>query len=191
MDFPNRVVERRAANGRAQSIETIPTLAVCRGKRTVAGQPSLRTICHPVRSSVCPQHSRPQARGRTAKQFFPAGYMTQVRRAVEYIRAGDVFQVNLSQRLFVPGSRRFRIAVYRLRQRNPAPFAGFFDGGEFQIASASPGTIHSLRRGSHVETRPIKGTRQRTARPEADLLCGVLNCAAARRNRAENVMTWT
>ena len=70
--------------------------------------------------------------------FSAAGYIAMVERAIDYIRAGDVFQVNLSQRLLFP-ARESAVALYlRLRRCNPAPFAGYFDLGEFQIASASP-----------------------------------------------------
>ena len=53
-------------------------------------------------------------------------------------------------------------------ERNPAPFAGYFDLGDFQIVSASPERFLRVEAG-RVETRPIKGTRPRSHRPEADL----------------------
>ena len=55
----------------------------------------------------------------------------------------------------------------RLRERNPAPFAGYFDLGDFVIASASPERFLRVENGE-VETRPIKGTRPRGATPEED-----------------------
>ena len=70
--------------------------------------------------------------------FDRAGYEAAVRRAVESIRGGDVYQVNLSQRLLAPFTDS-PLALYgKLRECNPAPFAGYFDLGEFAIASASP-----------------------------------------------------
>ncbi len=118
--------------------------------------------------------------------FSRAGYVAAVQRAVDYIEAGDIFQVNLSQRLLFP-AHDDSVALYvRLRQRNPAPFAGYFDAGEFQIASASPERFVQLR-GTQVETRPIKGTRQRTARPEADLYAAD-ELRQSEKDRAENVM---
>ena len=80
---------------------------------------------------------------------------------------------------------RWRLYL-RLRRRNPAPFAGYFDLGEFQIASASPERFLQVA-GGEVETRPIKGTRQRTRRPEADLFAGD-ELAQSEKDRAENVM---
>ena len=57
---------------------------------------------------------------------------------VEYIRAGDCYQVNLSQRLLAP-LREHPLDLYgRLRQLNPAPFSAYFDMGDFQILSTSP-----------------------------------------------------
>jgi para-aminobenzoate synthetase component I len=118
--------------------------------------------------------------------FPPRGYHRAVRRAVEYILAGDVFQVNLAQRLLYP-ARHDSVSLYlRLRRRNPAPFAGFFDLGVFQIVSASPERFLAVR-GGHVETRPIKGTRQRCGNPEADLFAaGELRDSD--KDRAENIM---
>lgn len=118
--------------------------------------------------------------------FSRGDYLRTVERAIEYIRAGDIFQVNLSQRLLFP-SRDDAVALYlRLRQRNPATFAGYFDLGPFQIASASPERFLQVRRGE-VEARPIKGTRQRTSLPEADLFAGD-ELAQSEKDRAENVM---
>jgi para-aminobenzoate synthetase component 1 len=118
--------------------------------------------------------------------FSRAAYLRAVKRAIEYIYAGDVFQVNLAQRLLCP-ARADPVALYlRLRQRNPAPFAGYFDLGEFQIASASPERFLKVR-DRRVEARPIKGTRPRTQGPEADLLAGD-ELRQSQKDRAENVM---
>jgi para-aminobenzoate synthetase component I len=79
------------------------------------------------------------------------------------------------------------VSLYlRLRRRNPATFAGYFDLGEFQIASASPERFLQVR-GGEVEARPIKGTRRRTARPEADLFAGD-ELRESEKDNAENVM---
>jgi para-aminobenzoate synthetase component I len=135
--------------------------------------------------SLSPQHTIPGVPGVTSN-FSKDAYLRAVQCAIDYIYAGDVFQVNLSQRLLVP-AHDDPVALYcRLRRCNPAPFAGYFDLGDFQIVSASP---ERFLRVSHreVETRPIKGTRPRTGDPavdhaaEADLL-------ASEKDRAENVM---
>jgi para-aminobenzoate synthetase component 1 len=118
--------------------------------------------------------------------FAPPDYLAAVRRAVEYIHAGDCFQVNLSQRLLYPISEPPLELYARLRERNPAPFAGYFDTGEFVVASASPERFLRVERG-HVETRPIKGTRPRGATPAEDERQAAELLASAK-DRAENVM---
>jgi para-aminobenzoate synthetase component 1 len=113
-------------------------------------------------------------------------YLSAVERAINYIHAGDVYQVNLSQRLLAP-LNEWPIELYlRLRQQNPAPFAGYFDLGNFVIASASPERFLRVS-GGEVETRPIKGTRPRWTSPEADMYsAGELR--ESDKDRAENVM---
>ena len=118
--------------------------------------------------------------------FSQEQYCAAVAAAIEYIRAGDVFQVNLAQRLLFP-ARDDSLSLYlRLRDRNAAPFAGYFDLGEFQVVSASPERFLSLRDGL-VEARPIKGTRLRCHLPEADLFAGG-ELLESEKDRAENVM---
>jgi para-aminobenzoate synthetase component I len=113
-------------------------------------------------------------------------YLEMVRRGVEYIYAGDVFQVNLAQRLLYP-AREDAVSLYlRLRERNPAPFSAYFDLGEFQIASASPERFLKVEN-RRVETRPIKGTRPRTGERQADQFVAE-ELAASEKDRAENVM---
>lgn len=87
-------------------------------------------------------------------------YLKAVNQAKEYIAAGDIYQVNLSQRLrsILPISSFY--LYKRLRILNPAPFASFLNLDNITIVSASPERFLSLR-GQTVETRPIKGTRTR------------------------------
>ena len=99
--------------------------------------------------------------------FDKPSYLQALRQAIDYIHAGDCFQVNIAQRLLSP-VREPALAVYeRLRLRNPAPFAGYFDLGACAIASASPERFVKLQDGN-VETRPIKGTSSRGILPEED-----------------------
>jgi para-aminobenzoate synthetase component 1 len=118
--------------------------------------------------------------------FSAPDYVAMVRRAIDYIHAGDVFQVNVAQRLLYPAFQPASELYLRLRSRNPATFAGYFDLGAFQIASASPERFVSVRE-RHVETRPIKGTRQRCGNPEADLFAAG-DLRENEKDRAENVM---
>jgi para-aminobenzoate synthetase component 1 len=94
-------------------------------------------------------------------------FIAAVERARRYIRSGDIYQVNLSQRLAAPcpfsGWELFR----RLTAVSPSPFAAFLNGGDFQIASSSPELFLRLS-GAHILTRPIKGTRPRGADPTQD-----------------------
>jgi len=135
--------------------------------------------------SLAPQFAARGASGLTSN-FSAEAYRQAVRRAIEYIRAGDIFQVNLSQRLLHAATATAPELYCRLRERNPAPFAGFLDGGDWQIASASPERFIRVENG-HVETRPIKGTRGRTRRPEADLYSAD-ELRTSEKDRAENVM---
>ena len=118
--------------------------------------------------------------------FSADGYRQAVQRVVDYIYAGDVFQVNLAQRLLYPAATDSVSLYQRLRQRNPAPFAGYFDLGAFQVVSASPERFLQMR-DRQVETRPIKGTRRRTFSPESDLFAGD-DLLSSEKDRAENVM---
>jgi para-aminobenzoate synthetase component 1 len=118
--------------------------------------------------------------------FSPGAYQDAVRRVVEHIRAGDVFQVNLAQRLMARQTQGALETYGRLRERNPAPFAGFFDAGGAAVLSASPERF--LRAdGDRIETRPIKGTRPRgrTGREDQDLR---EELRSSEKDRAENVM---
>ena len=118
--------------------------------------------------------------------FSSEGFKQAVQRAIDYIHAGDVFQVNLAQRLLFPAGRNPLDLYLRLRQRNPATFAAWFDLGSAQIASASPERFVSVRE-RQVEARPIKGTRRRTAWVEADMYAGE-ELLQSEKDRAENVM---
>src|SRR5947208_10763177 len=93
--------------------------------------------------------------------FDRPGYLDAVGRAVEYTHAGDCFQVNVSQRLLAPQPMSALDLYGRLRERNPAPYAGYFDFGDGQIVSASPERFLQLWRDGFVHTSPIKGTRPR------------------------------
>jgi para-aminobenzoate synthetase component 1 len=136
-------------------------------------------------AALAPQYPMPAMPGLTSN-FSAAGYLEAVRRAIEYIRAGDIFQVNLAQRLLYPAADHSTSLYLRLRRRNPATFAGYFDLGESQIASASPERfLRVVER--QVETRPIKGTRLRTSLPEADFY-SAQELLESEKDRAENVM---
>jgi para-aminobenzoate synthetase component 1 len=99
--------------------------------------------------------------------FQPSGYEAAVGQVIDYIAAGDVYQVNLSQRYQVPFRGDGYTLFRQLYRRNPAPFFSFIHAGDHQIISTSPERF-LLRSQALVETRPIKGTRPRGASPEQD-----------------------
>ena len=92
----------------------------------------------------------------------PAKFMQGVERILDYLRAGDIFQVNLSRAWRARFEKSIDpAALYaRLRTANPAPFAGLFATAGWAVASSSPERLVSIR-GDVVETRPIAGTRPR------------------------------
>lgn len=83
-----------------------------------------------------------------------------VERIQEYTRAGDVYQVNISQRLEVPYSKDPFVLYQKLKKVNPSPFASYLDCGSFHLVSSSPERLIMLRDGTAF-TRPIAGTRRR------------------------------
>jgi anthranilate synthase component 1 len=97
----------------------------------------------------------------------PQEYEAMVARAKDYIRAGDAFQVVLSQRFETPFTLP-AFALYRsLRRVNPAPFLCYLDFEDFQIVCSSPEILVRMREGQ-VTIRPIAGTRPRGATPAED-----------------------
>jgi para-aminobenzoate synthetase component I len=135
---------------------------------------------------LCPQYPL-KDRPYVTSNFSRPSYLEAVRRAVEYVHAGDCFQVNVAQRLLAPAGVPPLELYGRLRERNPAPFAGYFQlGDRAAVLSASPERFVRVEAGD-VETRPIKGTRPRGATPAEDAARKVELLASAK-DRAENVM---
>ncbi|MCE9528124.1 MAG: anthranilate synthase component I family protein [Planctomycetales bacterium] len=132
-----------------------------------------------------PQYPVPGPQG-LVSNFSEEGYCQAVQQAIDYIHAGDIFQVNFAQRLLFPANGNSLDLYLRLRNRNAATFAAYFDMGEQQIVSASPERLLSIRN-RQVEARPIKGTRRRTSLAEADLFAGD-ELMQSEKDRAENIM---
>ena len=113
-------------------------------------------------------------------------YLDMVRRAKEYIAAGDIFQVVLSQRFEAPFDLP-PFALYRaLRRTNPSPFLYYLDFGGFAIAGSSPEILVRVRDGE-VTIRPIAGTRPRGKTPEEDKALAE-ELLADPKERAEHLM---
>ncbi len=98
--------------------------------------------------------------GTPESNFEKNDYLAAVVRAKEYITAGDIYQVNLSQRFSLRAARRPADLYRVLRRVNPAPFSAFIGFGRRAVLSSSPERFMKLR-GRRAETRPIKGTRPR------------------------------
>jgi len=129
----------------------------------------------------------PLAEGITLKgNFSREEYIAAVATAREYIRAGDIFQVNLSQRfdveLSIPPYELYR----KLRSINPAPFASYLGFEGVSIVGASPERFLKVS-GDRVETRPIKGTRPREKSPQKDKALAK-ELLSSVKDRAENIM---
>ena len=124
--------------------------------------------------------------GPLESNFRPDAYLDAVARSLEYIRAGDIFQVNLSQRFTAHGKPEPLHLYLRLKARSPAPFAAYLRWGDLAVLSASPEWFYQTR-GDRLVTRPIKGTRPRGATPEEDARLAA-ELASSPKDRAELTM---
>ena len=110
---------------------------------------------------------RPPATGHYKSNFTKEDYIKAVQKAKEYIAAGDIYQVNLSQRFSTEIDMSPYDLYLRLRETSPAPFSAYLDFGKAAVLSSSPERFLKID-GKEVETRPIKGTRPRGRTPEED-----------------------
>ncbi|GAC1339127.1 MAG: aminodeoxychorismate synthase component I [Isosphaeraceae bacterium] len=134
----------------------------------------------PIEPSVGSRLSAPTS------NFTREGYLEAVRRALDYIAAGDVFQINLSQRFEARGFVDPFDLYLRLKARSPAPFAAFLAWDDFAVISSSPESFVQTQ-GDRIVTRPIKGTRPRgNNEAEDDRLRAEL--LASEKDRAELTM---
>jgi anthranilate synthase component 1 len=134
-----------------------------------------------------PDPARPAVPVEPRAETTPEAYCAAVERAQEYIRAGDIFQVILSQRFAAPVPGLDPLAIYRtLRRLNPSPYMFLLDAGGAWLAGASPERLVRLEHG-RLDMRPLAGTRRRGATPaEDDALAAEL--LADPKERAEHVM---
>ncbi len=154
--FPQQVILHERRTGRFFKI------------RIIYEDPAGRRLSTPE-TGLPPNDSSPGTYqvGPLRSNFTREGYLGAVSRIRDYIRQGDVYQVNLSQRFSFP----FRGESYRLFRRlfdlNPAPFYAYLNCGDFQVLSTSMERF-LFRQGDYLETRPIKGTRPRGRTLEED-----------------------
>ncbi|OYQ32920.1 aminodeoxychorismate synthase, component I [Niveispirillum lacus] len=123
-------------------------------------------------------------------ELSPATYRDRVVRILDYIRAGDIYQANMTQRFL--GRLRSGVTAWdvyrRLRPRTAAPFSAYLNLGQGRaIASGSPERFLSLTAGGAIETRPIKGTRPRHADAARDAALAA-ELLLSEKDRAENLM---
>lgn len=115
-------------------------------------------------------------------------YIALVKKALDYIRAGDIFEVNLAQCFSarLPKTCSSLQLFHKLMQENPAPFSAFMHFGDFSIISSSPERFIQSN-GDRIETRPIKGTIKRGSTLQEDAQLALKLCASEK-DRAENTM---
>jgi anthranilate synthase component 1 len=129
-----------------------------------------------------PQRAMPEFQSNMPRETFEA----MVARIVEYVHAGDAFQVVPSQRWSASAPVE-AFSIYRgLRAVNPSPYMYFLDFGDFQVAGASPEPLLTVS-GRQVSTRPIAGTRPRGADADADARIA-RELLEDEKERAEHVM---
>jgi len=118
-------------------------------------------------TKIVPQRKTPRGEMKLSSNFSKEEYISAVKKAKEYIRQGDIYQVNLSQR-FEAGSNLSGVEIYqRLRKSSPAPFSAYLRGEDFEIISSSPERFLSVSK-DRVVTRPMKGTRPRSGDKKRD-----------------------
>jgi len=151
--------------------EEVPT-----GRRMLVGRGSAgeaRTRLDDVAALV--RHASPvqgpahDAVGTPCSTFERVEYESAVRRILDHIRQGDIYQVNLSQRFELPYRDTATALFEAVSVRNPVPFGSLFRTPDWQLLSNSP-ELFLRRRGNVFESRPIKGTRPRSGDPERDAL---------------------
>lgn len=104
-----------------------------------------------------------------ASNFSKEQYCDMVIKAKEYIRNGDIYQVNLSQRFKTKIDSPNSFNLYkRLRNTNPTPFSAYLNFGDIKVLSSSPERFIRISEGT-IETRPIKGTRPRGINIKEDI----------------------
>ncbi|PTA68149.1 anthranilate synthase component I [Deinococcus arcticus] len=129
----------------------------------------------------------PAAAPTFASNFTPQGFRAAVEQALDYIRAGDIFQVVPSQRFSAELGELHPFALYRaLRRVNPSPYLGYLQLGPVTLVASSPESLLASD-GRAVTTRPIAGTRPRGHTPEADEALAA-ELLADEKERAEHLM---
>ncbi len=177
---------KERADGRAEQVVALlrddrgASLGLAKGERDNV-RPTIEAPSFPVQGGWWDR------RLDVRSSFTHDAYLAAVSRVREYILAGDIFQANFSQRFEAPLNESPWELYRRMRTRNAAPFAGFFETAAVSVVSASPERFLCVDDHGHVETRPIKGTMPRGFGPEHDGALGQALSESAK-DRAENLM---
>lgn len=133
-----------------------------------AGRAASSALDDWTESCRAPRTHHPLATVDVRSQLDRRGYEQMVRRALQYVSAGDVYQVNLAQRFRLEHLSNDALALHAaIAAANPAPYSALLRWDDGFICSASPELFLELR-GRHVLTRPIKGTRPRSGQRDVD-----------------------
>lgn len=100
-------------------------------------------------------------------------YLADLKRVIDYIYAGDIYQANLTQRFSMAWEGDAWKLYSQLHRQNPSPFAAFLPYPDFQVLCSSPERFIQIQPDGRIETRPIKGTRPRGDTPSEDQLQAV------------------
>lgn len=157
-------------------------------KALAAGQQKLDDIANRLNAPLrhAPTKKSRQKPPQPTSNVKKPDFLNAVRKAIEYIKSGDIFQVVLSQRFSVPFTKT-PFALYRaLRRLNPSPFLIYFHMGDFALVGSSPEILVRLR-DEKVTIRPIAGTRPRGKTPAEDQQLAA-ELLADPKERAEHLM---
>ncbi len=146
-----------------------------------------QTTASPANPTRSKNHSITATDGdQLQSNFSYSKYKAAINKILEYIAAGDIYQVNLSQRFVTPFTSDSRKFYLHFRNLSPAPFGAYIETGKHAIMSNSP-ERYLLIKENYIETRPIKGTRPRGKTEEEDKNLG-RELLASPKDRAEHIM---
>lgn len=160
---------------------------VSRLRHASTEQALVRVLSRLQQSAPISREAEPfRVTGTVVSNLSPDGYQQAFAAVQRYLHAGDCYQVNLARRFAAAASGDAFLAYLELRRIAPAPFAAFLDWPHAQVLCASPERFLEVRQG-RVQTRPIKGTRPRSADAAEDVRLAD-DLRAHPKDRAENLM---
>jgi aminodeoxychorismate synthase component I len=114
-------------------------------------------------------------------------YLELIRKAKDYIARGDVFQLCLTNQIFIEHDANALKTYLQLRETNPAPYGGYLKLGGLELVSSSPEKFLKVSSSGKISSKPIKGTRPRSSDKDEDAKISA-ELAANEKERAENLM---